>query len=145
AKRLESLETGSRLLRDAFLYPEENSIFKIFTAFDGNNHNIEILAAEDIPEEDLPPCDFRIEDIESEEIEESILSVNHEIHISRPSRRGTMQLNSISKVLDGWSSLYGEFVRTINLKDRLIPVDARPGSFTLRLESNHYDQVAPVI
>ncbi|EOX3952405.1 DUF6575 domain-containing protein [Vibrio alginolyticus] len=145
AKRLESLETGSRLLRDAFLYPEENSIFKIFTSFDGDNHKIEILAAEDIPEEDLPPCDFRIEDVESEEVEKPTLSVNHEIHISRPSRRGTIQLNSISKVLDGWSSLYGEFVRTINLKDRLIPVDARPGSFTLRLESNHFEQVAPVI
>lgn len=143
--RLESLETGSRLLRDAFLYPEENTIYRVFTPFDGSVHSIGVMTAEEIPEDDLPPCDFRIEEVESEHHEESTLAINHEIHISRPSRRGSIQLNSISKVLDGWSSLYAEFVRTLNIKDKLIPVDARPGSFTLRLESNRFEQVSPVI
>ncbi|MDN3617017.1 DUF6575 domain-containing protein [Vibrio gallaecicus] len=143
--RLEKLESATRSLRDAFLYPEENSIFKIYTSFDGEQEELALLTAEELTEEELPPIDYRIE-CEFTSVEETVPAVtNHEIHISKSGRRGIVKLDSISKILDGWSSLYDEFVRTINISDRLVPVDARPGSFIVRLESNHYEKVSPVI
>ncbi|MBY7969339.1 hypothetical protein KW445_06700 [Vibrio fluvialis] len=144
--RLDSIESGSRLLRDAFLYPEENSIFKIFTAFDGCSHTIALLSAEEISDDELPPVGFKVEnEYAVREFEETQLTVNHEIHVARASRRGALHLNSISKVLDAWSSLYNEFARRFDVDDKLVPVDARPGSFTLRLESRHYDVLATSI
>ncbi|PML73729.1 DUF6575 domain-containing protein [Vibrio sp. 10N.261.52.A1] len=143
--RLEKLESASRSLRDAFIYPEENSIFRIFTSFDGEEETLTHLTAEELTEEELPPIDYRIECELAPEQEVVSSITNHEIHISKPSRRGIMKLDSISKILEGWSSLYDEFVRTINISDRLVPVDARPGSFIVRLESNHYEKVSPVI
>lgn len=146
-RRLLNIESGERTLRDAFLYPEENSIFRVTTKFDGSKNDIKLVTAEQIVEDELPPIDYRIQEIAEEAFEDKNQIISHEVHIARPSRRGALNLNSISKVLDAWSSIYDELLRTVDAKavDQLIPVDARPGSFTLRVASKRYEETSPAI
>ncbi|WP_027250925.1 DUF6575 domain-containing protein [Photobacterium halotolerans] len=144
--RLNELESGNRSLRDAYVYPEENRLFEVYTAYDGSDFSINEYSAETLDPENFPPAGFHISstgDVES--IDTKAVSSDHEIHISKPSKRSKLDLDLITRVLTAWSDVYEKISSVLDINDRLTPVDARPGSFILRLQSNRFSEVLPTI
>lgn len=75
--------------------------------------------------------------LENGRIGEAIKYSTHEIHLEKSSKKsaGNLVLSHVSNVCDCFSDLYDSLLEFSGLKDKLRPVDARPGSFILSFQA----------
>ncbi|QNR12241.1 hypothetical protein MUY32_16135 [Enterobacter roggenkampii] len=84
--------------------------------------------------------------LENGRIGEAIKYSTHEIHLEKSSKKsaGNLVLSHVSNVCDSFSALYDSLLEYSGLKDKLRPVDARPGSFILSFQAeklNTYEEI----
>lgn len=75
--------------------------------------------------------------LENGRIGEAIKYSTHEIHLEKSSKKSAenLVLSHVSNVCESFSALYDRLLEFSGLKDKLRPVDARPGSFILSFQA----------
>ncbi|AAZ24264.1 DUF6575 domain-containing protein [Colwellia psychrerythraea] len=147
-QRLIELEQSKIKLRDVFIYPND-LVFKVETYFNEDiTSQVQQYSASQLTDEILPPSTFYIEltDNLSKSFQVEDGEDVTELYIKRFAGRLAPNLASISKVADAFSSLYLEILKSLKIRNKsLTPLDARPGSFILRLKSPNIKECLPVI
>jgi len=148
-QRLKLLETKEIKLRDVFTYPEE-SVYKVGTPFDLEHEpDIVRLRVAELIDDILPPANFYIEksDNSSNTIEPNISNVAiSELYIKKRSGKSQPPLNAVAKITAAWSEIYKSVLRSLEFNTLgLTPIDARSGSFILRMSSPKFDECLPII
>lgn len=147
-QRLIELEQSKIKLRDAFIYPND-LVFKVETYFNEDTlSQVQQCSASQLTDEILPPSTFYIEmtDNLSKSFQVEDGEDVTELYIKKFTGRLAPNLTSISKVADAFSSLYLEVLKSLEIENKsLTPLDARRGSFILRLKSPNIKECLPVI
>ncbi|QGH30464.1 DUF6575 domain-containing protein [Kluyvera intermedia] len=74
--------------------------------------------------------------------EENILSADYSIHIDKPKNsKALIDFSMISPVFQVFDELYTQFIASMKLNDKLIPVCGRPGSFILDFNSTKFNLI----
>lgn len=147
-ERLRNLEAGCIKLRDIFTYPDD-LLFRVTTYFENSFHSsLQVLPLTDLTDDILPPSDFYI-DVAAEH-SKTICSISQEsflvseLYIKRASGRDNPNIRTVGKVSDAFGGLYKAVLSSLSFKDKaLTPIDARPGSFILRLKAPHIKECLP--
>lgn len=150
SKRCKALDNKEVKLRDIFIYPEDN-LFKVKTYFEPKDSVVEVIEPSNLDDSMLPPSDFYI-DLEKDgaQVKKEKSKSKHEIsEVYIRSRKGKSQppLSIVSKVTEAWSEVYSAILMSLEYSSGkgLIPIDARRGSFILRMESPKFTEAFPVI
>lgn len=74
--------------------------------------------------------------------QENILSADYSIHIDKPkSSRSLIDFGTISPIFQLLDELYTQFIASMKLNDKLVPISGRPGSFILDFNSNKFNLI----
>ncbi|WP_233009125.1 DUF6575 domain-containing protein [Rheinheimera faecalis] len=143
--RLIELELSKIKLRDIYTYPSDY-IFRVKTFFDSSlSSELNEVPLVKMTEDILPPHDYFIDGkrVVTHQIEAQQTS---ELYIKSQQNREKPKLSTVGKVSDAFSQLYNSVLRSLDISGKYItPIDARTGSFILRLRSPQIEQCLPVI
>ncbi|GLX79189.1 hypothetical protein tinsulaeT_25290 [Thalassotalea insulae] len=147
-EKLELLNSAKIKLRDIYTYPED-ILFRVRTFFNPNMHSeIVALSPNQVTEEILPPSDFYLEksDTGQETFEVKSLENISELYVRGSTNKTKPTLGAVAKVSDAFSNLYKSILKKLDYTPSpLIPVDARTGSFIIRLKSPKIKECIPII
>jgi hypothetical protein len=74
--------------------------------------------------------------------QENILSADYSIHIDKPKNsKSLIDFGMISPIFKALDDLYTQFIASMKLNDKLLPVCGRPGSFILDFNSNKFNLI----
>tara|TARA_R110000772_G_scaffold268718_1_gene397935 strand:+ start:21714 stop:23009 length:1296 start_codon:yes stop_codon:yes gene_type:complete len=146
--RLKELEQSKIKLRDVFIYPND-LVFKVETFFDDRVlSQVQQCLPSSLTDKILPPSTFYIEmsdNLSKTYIVDSEEDIT-ELYIKQFAGRLSPDLASISKVSDAFSSLYQSVLKSLDIRNKsLTPIDARRGSFILRLKAPNIHECLPII
>lgn len=140
--RLELIERKRIDLRSVLIDQEQSFFYEVHAPYDRciapewNVKNVEAVNEYALPAPNLFISSV-VPVLESGRIGEAIQYSTHEIHLEKSSKRsaGDLVLSHVSTVCDSFSLLYDRLLAFSKLKDKLRPVDARPGSFILSFQA----------
>ncbi|EJD5900240.1 DUF6575 domain-containing protein [Escherichia coli] len=140
--RLELIERKRICIRDALINQEQSFFYEAHIPYDRTskvtwlNKNLA-----DIFEIPLPVSELYISSVvpvmPSGKLGEAITYSTHEIHLEKSSKKSAknLVLSHVSNVCDRFSDLYDRMLEMAKCKDKLRPVDARPGSFIISFKA----------
>lgn len=147
-ERLVLLNDSKIKLRDVYVYPDD-LVFQVRTFFDLDRiTEIQALSPNTLSDEILPPGDFFIE--KSENLSDTFVVPStenvSELYIRSMKGRKKPSLSAVAKVSDAFSLLYKSVMKQLDLNHKVIvPLDARTGSFILRLNSPNIKECMPLV
>lgn len=143
--RLNDLESSKIKLRDVFTYPSDY-VFKVKNYYEDNRTSeITQISAENITDDILPPHDYFIEGCKAVAHTKSENNTS-ELYIKNTNNNEKPKLSTVGKISDSFAELYNSILRSLDFSGNyLTPVDARKGSFILRLKSPKITECLPVI
>lgn len=148
-EKLELLENKMIKLRDVFVYPDD-LIFKVKTYFEASiSSEVSEMPLSKLDDTILPPGDFYI-DIDSSSSKTFLIPSQEsdisELYIKSLKTRSQPALNTIGKISDLFSDFYKAVLNSLDIKNKSITaVDARRGSFILRLKTPNISDCLPTI
>lgn len=120
----------------------EQSFYKVQAPYNRDETPAwDVLYAEDLNNFKLPASGLFISSVVpvlgNGRIGAPIKYSTHEIHLEKSSKKseGNLVLGNVSSVCDRFSELYNSLLDLDGLKDKLRPVDARPGSFIISFQA----------
>lgn len=141
--RLEMIERKRVCIRDSLVNQEQGFFYEVKIPYDRDlkpswidKKAHEVLA---IP---LPVGELYISSVvpvlSSGKIGEPIAYSTHELHLEKSSKKSAknLVLSHVSNVCDRFSDLYDRLLESSKCKDKLRPVDARPGSFIISFKAD---------
>jgi hypothetical protein len=147
-EKLDLLNSSKIKLRDVFTYPED-ILFKVKTFFNENSHSeLQALSPSQVTEDILPPSDFYLEKSDEGENTFEVATVDNisELYVRGATNGTKPSLSSVGKVSDAFSLLYKSVLKKLDFNTTaLVPLDARTGSFIMRLRSPKIKECIPVI
>lgn len=141
-EKLHLLNNGEIKLRDLFIYPDD-LVYRVKTFFDNEKLSI-IEDAGALTDEILPPADYILvpppqkakSRIKKDIAELYIASVN----------QGKVSLDKLSRVTEAFNGVYKSIMSSLDLiSSPMTPIDARTGSFIMRVKAPQVDKCLPVL
>lgn len=149
--RLELIERKRVDLRSVLVDQEQLFFYEVRAPYDRKiAPTWDVKGIESVSDYALPAPGLFISSVvpvlENGRIGEAIKYSTHEIHLEKSSKKsaGNLVLSHVSNVCDSFSALYDGLLEFSGLKDKLRPVDARPGSFILSFQAeklNVYEEI----
>jgi hypothetical protein len=149
--RLELVERKRIDIRDALVNQEQLFFYETKAPYDRDiNPEWNVKSIEQIFEHQLPVHGLFISSIvpvlENGRVGAPIEYSTHEIHLEKSSKNSSsnLVLSHVSNVCDRFSDLYESLLESAGIKDKLRPIDARPGSFILSFQAeklNTYEDI----
>lgn len=149
--RLELIERKRIDLRSVLIDQEQSFFYEVRAPYDREvAPTWSVKGVDAVYEKALPAQGLFISSVvpvlENGRIGEAIKYSTHEIHLEKSSKKsaGNLVLSHVSNVCDSFSALYDSLLEFSGLKDKLRPVDARPGSFILSFQAeklNAYEEI----
>ncbi|EJD6582351.1 hypothetical protein M0L63_RS06530 [Providencia rettgeri] len=69
----------------------------------------------------------------------------HEIHVEKSAKKSILDLNHVSNIFDAFGVFYQHMIKAHDVKDKIRPVAARPGSFILSFQSEKLADFEPIL
>lgn len=149
--RLELIERKRIDIRDALVNQEQLFFYETKAPYDRDTKPEWVVKnIEQIFEHQLPAHGLFISSIvpvlENGRVGAPIEYSTHEIHLEKSSKKSSnnLVLSHVSNVCDRFSDLYKSLLEFGGVKDKLRPIDARPGSFILSFQAeklNTYEDI----
>lgn len=122
------------------LTEQEQSFFYTANLYYCDNHvDIETKENKDIYDIELPRKSLFISSVvpmlENGCLGEPVEYSTHEIHVEKSSKKSILGLNHVSNIFDAFNYFYQNMVKFHDVKDKIRPVSARPGSFILAFQA----------
>ncbi|EPT5086544.1 DUF6575 domain-containing protein [Salmonella enterica subsp. enterica] len=140
--RLELIERKRVDLRSVLVDQEQLFFYEVCAPYDREiAPTWNIKGVESVYDYALPAPGLFISSVvpvlENGRVGEPIKYSTHEIHLEKSSKKNAenLVLSHVSNVCDSFSALYDRLLEFSGLKDKLRPVDARPGSFILSFQA----------
>ncbi|HDU8042129.1 TPA: hypothetical protein RGJ92_003329 [Cronobacter sakazakii] len=140
--RLELIERKRIDIRDALINQEQHFFYELKAPYDRSvKPEWDVKSIEQIHDFQLPASHLFISSVApvlaNGRIGEPIKYSTHEIHLEKSSKSSShnLVLSHVSNVCDRFSELYEGLLEYTKEKDKLRPVDARPGSFILSFQA----------
>lgn len=140
--KLKLLNNGEIKLRDLFIYPDD-LVYKVITFFDSSKVSI-VEDAGALTDDILPPADYILvpppqktkSRIKKDIAELYVASVN----------QGKVSLDKLSRVTEAFNDVYKSIMSSLELSSSpMTPIDARTGSFIMRVKAPQVDKCLPVL
>ncbi|HDK9818897.1 TPA: hypothetical protein PVT08_005243, partial [Klebsiella pneumoniae] len=140
--KLELIERKRIDIHSALTALEQSFFYKVQAPYNRDETPAwDVLYAEDLNNFKLPASGLFISSVVpvlgNGRIGAPIKYSTHEIHLEKSSKKseGNLVLGNVSSVCDRFSELYNSLLDLDGLKDKLRPVDARPGSFIISFQA----------
>ncbi|HCI5691548.1 TPA: hypothetical protein NPO35_004852 [Klebsiella variicola subsp. variicola] len=140
--KLELIERKRMDIHSALTALEQSFFYKVQAPYNRDETPAwDVLYAEDLNNYKLPASGLFISSVVpvlcNGRIGAPIKYSTHEIHLEKSSKKseGNLVLGNVSSVCDRFSELYNSLLDLGGLKDKLRPVDARPGSFIISFQA----------
>lgn len=141
--RLEMIERKRICIRDALTNQEQPFFYQVQIPYDRKLQPIwNNKESKQVFDLSVPVAGLFISSVvpilKNGKVGEPISYSTHEIHLEKSSKKGSnnLVLSHVSYVCDMFSDLYDRLLETAKCKDKLRPVDARPGSFIISFQAN---------
>ncbi|ATN00839.1 MULTISPECIES: DUF6575 domain-containing protein [Proteus] len=69
----------------------------------------------------------------------------HEIHVEKSAKKSILGLNHVSSIFDAFDVFYQHMMKAHDIKDKIRPVAARPGSFILSFQAEKLADFEPIL
>lgn len=140
--RLNLIERKRLDIRTSLIEQEQHFFYEVKVSYDPEQDAVwETKGVDRISEYALPNNGLFVSTVvpvlPNGRIGEPVAYSTHEIHLEKSSKKSAQNLvlSHVSNVCDRFSELYDRMLETAKIKDKLRPVDARPGSFILSFKA----------
>ncbi len=142
--KLEALRQSQLSLRDAFLSPENNGLYHVYTAINSSDDIATYYSENEIDKLLFPPEDEFIsyDDIsfigmQSESFDEGKIEWNHEVRIRKNNKKTFPSSEAVTSVLYLWTDIIQSVMSSLKKNQTIYPVMAQPGSFKMKFNTLH--------
>ncbi len=152
SSRLEDLERKRIDIYQSLVYQEQKCFYQVNLPYDEKEEvnfiahdsgNIKSLAK--LPKEGLFISDV-VPVMETGKFGEQKQFSTHEIHIEKSSSAiKPLELNGVSRLFESFNEFYNSVLGIFDMKDSMVPVDARPGSFALSFKAQEMNTIEELL
>lgn len=150
--RLEHLERKRIDISNLLMYQEQKFCFQLNLPYDENTDPVLIILSTDEFKKSikLPRVGLYISSVmpmsPMGKLGSSIEFSTHEIHVEKTATSTEpLVLKGVSKIFESFNDLYSSIMNSLDVKDIIRPVSARPGSFVLSFQADKMMEIEPLL